>query len=245
MKALHISGSPQFSEQSLIKMLPQMQGEVWIVDLRRESHGFVDGLPVSWYFIQNKSNVGLSLDEILIKEEELLSNLCLKPSLVIEKISQKGEGKIIQSIPVKITPSMIESEQSLTQRLNLNYIRFPISDHHRPDDSEVDRFVEFIKNRPQNTWLHFHCRGGKGRSTTLMVMVDILENARVQSLNEILSHQKMIGAMDVFKISDDPEDAWKKELQKERKAFIQLFYEYVSSQSNIELSWSQWLRRRN
>ena len=95
MKALHISGSPQFSEQSLIKMLPQMQGEVWIVDLRRESHGFVDGLPVSWYFIQNKSNVGLSLDEILIKEEELLSNLCLKPSLVIEKISQKGEGKII------------------------------------------------------------------------------------------------------------------------------------------------------
>ena len=38
----------------------------------------------------------------------------------------------------------------------------------------VDYFIDFVENQPENTWLHFHCKAGAGRTTTFMIMKYIL-----------------------------------------------------------------------
>src|ERR1700730_14384666 len=51
LRDLRISGSAQFSEKSLQEIVKKVgcSGKFIIVDLRQESHGFVDGIAISWY----------------------------------------------------------------------------------------------------------------------------------------------------------------------------------------------------
>ena len=64
MDQLHISGSEQYSEEQfreLAGQLREMAGNdpVYIIDLRQESHGFLNGIPVSWYGNDNEQNIGM------------------------------------------------------------------------------------------------------------------------------------------------------------------------------------------
>ena len=43
---------------------------ICIVDLREESHGFFDGIAVSWYGEHDWGNVGLTQEEALADEAE-------------------------------------------------------------------------------------------------------------------------------------------------------------------------------
>src|SRR5262249_52788723 len=161
-------GSSQFSEKTLRAVRDKMPGSLFIVDLRRESHGFVNGIPISWYEPRNASNIGLSRDQILRMEEKQLA--FLSNPLTIQRIVKKSSGVIEASEPLEITIKNIETEAQLAKRLNLHYIRIPVLDHHRPNDEAVDEFVTLVKSLPPDTWLYFHCRGGKGRSTTFMTL---------------------------------------------------------------------------
>ena len=69
----------------------------------------------------------------------------------------------------------------------MGYCRFPTTDHVRPRDTEVDAFVAFASTLPTDTWLHFHCRGGDGRTTTFLVMHDTMHNAPGVSIEDILT----------------------------------------------------------
>ncbi len=50
LNTLNISGSKQFSEQNLPLIISNIKTSlpITVVDLRQESHGFINGLPVSW-----------------------------------------------------------------------------------------------------------------------------------------------------------------------------------------------------
>lgn len=244
MDNLKISGSAQFSEDDLVNALKLMQGEVWIIDLRRESHGYMNGLPISWYFPHNRSNIGLSTELLLAQEAHQISALQSKSPLIIQRITKKSGGKIVQTIPVTVVSNSLETEKQLCQRLGLHYLRLPVTDHSRPNDEEVNHFVEFVKNQPKNSWLHFHCRGGRGRTTTFMMLYDILKNAKSDSLDKIISRQKAQGATDLFKITTDPEELWKRDLQTERKHFVESFYSYAASEEGYpKKTWREWLNK--
>lgn len=242
MEDLKIAGSVQFSEENLSTAAKAMQNNVWVIDLRRESHGYVGGLPISWYFPHNQSNLGLSTELILAQEAHQIASLKTQDPLIIHRITRKSGGKIVQTLPVTIVPHGLETEQQLCQRLGLNYLRLPVADHSRPNNKEVEQFVDFVKGQPKGTWLYFHCRGGKGRTTTFMVLYDMLMRAKSDSLEEIMARQKALGALDLFKTNADPEDAWKKDLQIERRNFIKSFYEYAASKEGYpQKTWHQWL----
>lgn len=244
--SLRISGSGQFTENNILAAAKAMQGKIWIIDLRRESHGFINGKPVSWYFTENKSNVGLSTHQIMDKEAGMLQRLKKYNPIPVKIIEKKSRGKIIETSTVDIIPELIETEEALSKRLGFNYLRFPVSDHHRPEDSIVDAFVEFIKTDPKDAWFHFHCRGGKGRTTTFMTMYDMLMNAKMLSANEIIIRQRQLGGSNLIKVSDNTEDQWKRNAQIARKAFIESFYEYAASKDGYpNLTWTEWLRSRN
>ena len=67
-----MSGSAQFSEgqfRDLAGKLWEQAEDVWIVDCRLESHGFINGIAVSWCGADNGANLGKTVEEVEAEEE--------------------------------------------------------------------------------------------------------------------------------------------------------------------------------
>ncbi len=241
MDSLQIAGSAQFSKTSLENALKKMDGPVFIVDLRKESHGFIDGVPISWYSKGNQSNASESDDNLIRQEQMLINDVRRQGSMLVSQILQKKDGIITKTRPIDMKVKNAQTESSLANHLNLGYIRLGVLDHNRPSDHTVDTFVDFVKTLPSETWLYFHCRGGKGRSTTFMVMYDMIKNGKKVSMEDIIKRQVLIGGTDLFLVSDDEDDAWKKDDIIERKKFITRFYQYATDSRGLgKKSWSEW-----
>ena len=101
--------------------------------------------------------------------------------------------------------------------------------------------MTFVKKLAPGTWLHFHCRGGKGRSTTFMVLYDILRNGKHVSLDDIVKRQQLLGGSILLEISEKKAAEWKRDAAIERKRFIEQFYEYATSDKGYpQKSWTEW-----
>ncbi|MBS0290380.1 MAG: hypothetical protein JSS07_10165 [Proteobacteria bacterium] len=238
---LQIAGSAQFSKETLEEALKALKGPVWIIDLRKESHGFVNGLPISWYSAKNQSNVEESDDNIQRQESMLFSDIKRQGAILVSEILEKRRGIITKTRPIDLKVESTNTEFSLMNKLNLGYIRIGVLDHHRPSDNAVDTFIDFTQKLPPEGWLYFHCRGGAGRTTTFMIMYDILKNGKKVSLNDIVQRQYLLGGSKVFDPSDDPNDAWKRAAAIERKQFIEKFYKFVNDPKGYQhQTWSQW-----
>lgn len=180
-----ISGSAQFTEQSLDLVLNAIGKTYKIidVDLREESHGFINGLAVSFKNSLNNANAGLSLKEITNKENELLSSIKLN-----EPLSLSSSSSSIK----EIIPISVENEETLCKKRLVDYFRIPVTDGNLPSPEMVSRFVNFVNSLPENAWLHFHCKAGATRTTTFMIMYDIMKNCDFVSLNDIIDRQIFI-----------------------------------------------------
>lgn len=182
---LRISGSAQFTEQSLDLVLNAIGKTYKIidVDLREESHGFINGIAVSFKNSLNNANSGLSLKEITDTENRLLSSIKLNTPLTLSKSSSSKK---------EIIPTIVENEETVCKKRLLNYYRIPVTDGNLPSPEMVSRFVNFVNSLPQNTWLHFHCKAGVGRTTTFMIMYDIIKNCNTVTLKDIIDRQIFI-----------------------------------------------------
>ena len=72
---LNISGSGQFTKSSLPPLIADIDSNFSIIDidLREESHGFIDDIAISFSNLNNNANAGLNLNEVIEKEKEDLS----------------------------------------------------------------------------------------------------------------------------------------------------------------------------
>lgn len=238
---LAIAGSAQFSPRTLSNALKLLENKVYIIDLRRETHGFIDEVPICWYAPQNHSNLNLTSNNILKMEDMLLADLSKQPSLIVGEIVDKDNGHITKTKSYLIDVENVRSEAVLASEFGANYLRLAVSDHHHPDDDTVEQFLTFFKNLPPQTTLYFHCRGGKGRTTLFMAMVDMLHNAKKVSFSDIILRQHLIGGSDLF--SPSSED-FKSDSIQARKNFAAAFYEYAKSRNGYpKQSWSQWQKK--
>ena len=73
LSELHASASGQFSENGFNKIKEKVSAEnIFVVDLREESHGFINGMAISWYEPNyNWGNKNKSLSEILEDENSV------------------------------------------------------------------------------------------------------------------------------------------------------------------------------
>jgi protein tyrosine phosphatase len=53
----------------------------------------------------------------------------------------------------------------------------------------VDYFIESIKAQPKDSWMHFHCKHGIGRTGTFMIMYDIMKNYKEVSEENIIKRR--------------------------------------------------------
>ncbi|HBC96972.1 MAG TPA: phosphatase [Clostridium sp.] len=226
LSILNASGSAQFTGNN-IKILKEQIGNVptAVIDLRQESHGFINNLAVSWVGEDNnKANKGLSREEVLKDESEKLKDIELNEEIEID-------GK-------EIIPAEVQSERELVEQNGMNYIRIPVTDNERPSDEMVDYFIKIVKNMPENTWYHFHCKAGIGRTTTFMTMYDMMKNSKDVSLEDIMERQVLLGGKNLLKSGYKPGS-----FSGERSEFIKKFYKYTrENRDNFNTSWSQWLK---
>jgi hypothetical protein len=242
---LHASGSAEFSEKSL-ETIKGVLGDknVIVVDLREESHLFVNGMPVTWYKTYDWVNLGKSRHEIKQDEETKRDVLHKGDTAIFNKVLKKGPNGTIGKIePVVLTINTAQTEEELVKKVGYDYFRITSTDHRRPVDDDVDRFVDFARKLDKDTLLHFHCRAGEGRTTTFMVMYDMMYNAKKVSFEGIVQRQFLIGGEDLLVIADD--DKVKASCKTERVLFIKKFYEYCqyAHKDDFKTSWSQWIAK--
>ena len=84
-------------------------------------------------------------------------------------------------------------------------------------------FQSFINNLPENAWVHFHCRGGKGRTGTAVFMYDVLKNTGQYAFPILLKRSLLFGiSKNIFTIN--LKSKTKIKTSKARKAFLEEFY---------------------
>ena len=238
---LRASGSGEFTADGLKLLLAKTRGPVTIFDLRQETHIFVNGLPVSWYASRDWANVGRSQDAI--EGDEASRAQSLKPGSEISirpgDPVKKGTNPVA---PQQVTVERAGTEREIVEASGTSYVRVAVTDHARPLDDEVDQFVLAVRALPENAWAHFHCEAGRGRTTTFMVLYDMLRNATRVSLEDIVRRQKILGYdYDVLRPAE-PGD-WKAPYTADRAAFVRAFYDYTrANPSGRPKLWSEWLK---
>lgn len=229
------SGSSQFSAKGLQRIRRAIGAmPITVVDLRQESHGFVNGIAVSWYGKNNEANAGLTLKEVLRDEQTKLNQLSRDKIILINRHGKNGKP------PLHILPpATIQSEAELVESQGLTYIRIPVTDHHLPTATEVNRFVRFATALPRGEWLHFHCHAGVGRTTIFLIIYDMLRNAKQVGCEDVIQRQLLLGGKNVIHI-----------FRRDNKhtiaaiRFLQYFYLYSqSNRDNFQTTWTQWLKQ--
>ncbi|AGX44063.1 fused DSP-PTPase phosphatase/NAD kinase-like protein [Clostridium saccharobutylicum] len=232
---LNISGSGALSEKGLAMIKEKIGNKITMdIDLRQEDHGFVNGMGISWFGKDDQANKGLSRDQIIADEKNKLNEISKNGYVMFDTLPK---GKSVNTISEINNPENVQTEEELAKSLGMSYLRITVTDHEKPLDDQVDLFVESVINLPQDTWLHFHCRGGAGRTTTFMAMYDMMHNAKNVSFEDIMKRQNLIGGSDLLKSEDKDES-------QDRSDFINKFYDYCKeNQDGFQTSWSQWIKK--
>jgi hypothetical protein len=239
---LHASGSGEFTADNLKLLLARMRGPVTVFDLRQETHIFVNGLPVSWFAMRDWANVGRSQGEIEKDEAAWVQSLGPGSEIAVRPGHLVKHGNADSAVPQQVIVKEASIERDLVSSSGSSYVRVAVTDHTRPLDEAVDRFIVAVRALPENAWAHFHCEAGLGRTTTFMVLYDMLRNATRVSLEDIVCRQKLLGYdYDVLRPAG-PGD-WKAPYMDDRIAFVRVFYDYARANPNGRPQlWSEWVR---
>ena len=221
---LNISGSAQFTKDQLLNLKNSINKDnICIVDLRQESHGMINDLAISFLNPYKDLNNGFTTEQTIKAENSLLNKIKIGNTIQL----YKHTGIFIKDITV----DFISNESQLVTEADMQYKRFAVKDNSAPTPDIVDEFVEFIKNKPDDLHLHFHCDAGEGRTTSFMVMYQAMKNNSNLTLEQLLSYQYNIGGVNLHDNNI-------------QYNFLEDFCNYVqkNKDSNYSISYSQWIK---
>lgn len=222
---LNISGSAQFiAEQANNLKNTINKPNICIIDLRQESHGLVNNYAISFFDPTKDLNNGFTTEQTIKIEDSLLSKIKLNDDLNI----YRRTGRPFKEIAV----DFVSNESSAANKAGMEYKRYAVRDNGAPTPEIIDQFVEFVKTKPSDLHLHFHCDAGEGRTTTFMSMYQILMNTTNLSLDQIVSYQYNVDGVNLHD-------------NKHQFEFLEDFYDYVSKNKsdNYTTSYSEWIKQ--
>lgn len=239
LRSLRASGSGQFSAEGLMLIKHRLKRKFMVVDLREESHVFVNSSPASWRGPYNISNKGQGAFEIENKEKERCQALKQEQKTIIFKTAymhkHKKNVRLRQVLHVAI--HKIYTESGLCGHFHSHYVRIPITDNYPPRSEEIDLFIDLVNwVHSDKLWMHIHCLAGQGRTTMLLCMYDMLINTGKVSLHDIIRRQYSIGGDDL-RFDYDPAG---------RLSFLKDFYDFcVDRQQGLATTWQEWKEKSN
>lgn len=155
-----------------------------------------------------------------------------------------GLRRLFYTGTLKVRPNLVVSEAQEAQRHGYSYVRLPIGSKYTTSDKNIDDFVTFFYSLPQDAFVFYHCRHGKGRTSMLLVMSDIMKNAPQVGLQDIVKRQHLLGSVDLFDVNPWTKGTYAVDLLKKRKEFIEKFYQFVCQRKAGGIQkWSQWHRQ--
>lgn len=240
---LSVSFSNQFSREQFYNLTPVL-GElvdyktIYFIDLRSESHGFVNGLPISFYKKDNLSNEGLDAFQITVDEEKKLTLIKGKNITAYEFIDN-----VKTDSSVEINVREFQTEKDLVSNAGFNYKRIPATENVIPSNDKIDEFINFIKVLDiNNIWLHFHSDDDMSRTSIFVSLFDMMKNPNL-SLEDIIYRDAMIGTdYLLYEGINEVNENYYIECSK----LINLLYQYVKDnhETNYDMSWSSWVANR-
>ncbi len=246
LDTLRVSASGQPAEPALSSLYRRIRNaagdgaDIWLVDLRQESHGFINGkYAVSWYKDRNWANKGMP--PAMAERDELGRLAALIGSRTTFEPMGNYDTAHLEAVTEDVRTAVPEREPAV--RAGFKYLRIPATDQAAPNDAAIDEFVTFAAALPKDAWLHLHCHAGHGRTTTFLVFFDIMKNPEVP-LEEIVARQHALGGTDLFNTED--EVRWRAREKTKRADTVRAFYEYakVARADGFRTLWSQWKKSR-
>lgn len=232
LENLRISGSGVIHERALLNGLKEAgvkPSDVYVLDLSGDATLYTDGRPFRWFNWVSTEN-----------------GIEGKYAKKWTPIALKDDYKWFVRRLVYPHPSQtrIETEQQVVERQGFRYVQFMVNRKQIYPPETVDRFINFVHELPEGAWLHFHCDGGCSRTTSMMIMYDILKNGDKVPLNDIIERQWALGGTNINDTRPWIWSSWKKDLLEMRKAMIEDFYRYRNDPEGYgKISWSEWFAK--
>ncbi|MBI3928262.1 MAG: hypothetical protein HY319_22145 [Armatimonadetes bacterium] len=169
---------------------------LWI-NLREEPVIYIDGQPLCLrdrrFPLGNLTATSISgrnLEEI---EENLRQEVLAEAERNHGRIAlhdESADGRLTQR-ELLLDPERVQTPRQIFDSLRsegyrVSYHRVPISDEKAPEPQDFDELVRLLKDQPPETPRIFNCQAGRGRTTTGMVIADLVDQARTGRLAPVL-----------------------------------------------------------
>ena len=229
-ESLRIAGGGQPSKTTLAHLHEQLSLSIdtplWVIDLRQESHGYLNEDAVSWHGVANAANRGKAAESVERDEQQRLAE-AIGTNVQAVPMGHYDEAHIPYTLAEGVTG--FATERHIARKSGLGYVRIAATDMRWPEPQAIDDFVNFYRSLPkEHGWLYFHCQAGQGRTTTFMVLYEILERPDCTA-DEAIAHQRALGGADLS--------------SGERYEGICHFAQYVRENRATDFAqrWSDWL----
>jgi len=257
------SGSAEFFVEIMPNLIVELRSklarEITIVDLRRESHCFINNMPFFWYqkpptdhgiwALYNDEKTG---QEVVQDEEKRLAHVIKNKQATVFNLYQETPYKpsfstfssihLNDKTNIKLETAM--TEKHLANQHGLHYLRLPIFDGYEPSVEIIDEFLTYFRSH-KNNWYHFHCNAGQGRTTTFVAFFDMMHNAKDVDFDSIMKRQTMLGGKDLLKTKGH-KTAKKAQRYADRLKTIKSFYDYCKENNDgFKTLYSTWLKKNN
>ena len=236
---LRQSGSSFFSKNEFKELLKHVPAkDLGVIDLRNESHGYINNTGISWYSKYKTFNKGQGVKEIDRREKGMLETALMNKQVPIAKLDKTKSIASQTDVDVK----SVETEEQFVKSMGVKYYRVPVMDYSAPTPQNVDDFLAIYKKLPKNAWVHVHCEAGVGRTTIFLSLMDMIKNADKVSYDDIMTREVLLGGQDVRKSAETTKDAYKKANYPKRALFTRHFYEYVKANPQLKKTYTQWTK---
>lgn len=247
LETLQASGGNQYTQAGLTIFVDRLKDKfsnIVIVDLRHDDHLFVNGLNFSTFESKDALLNPRTPEQIKASEQTLKEKIMGMRGVVAHAIETKyPKNDFDDRYTLTVAPEKVETPEEFVTRIGAKYLLIGTKRFSEASDDDIDRFINYMKQMPADTWYHFHCKKGKSRTTFFMTMHDMLKNADKVSLEDIIERQRLIGGSDLLDITPrDPNWADEKESKKQWVVLLARFHKYASDNiaTHFDKSWSQW-----